>query len=288
MFTGAAAARWRRAAGRSLVAAAAVGGAAAGAWVLAGHLADDPFADVRAYWEAGRRLNAGDPLYLPAADPDAAAFYRYPPLLAIAFRPLALLPLEAATAVWVAIVLASLLLTLRRIGLSGRTIVALGLLGVPLGFALGVAQAQLPVTWLVATGSPAAIALAANLKLFPGLVACYWLGRRDVRSLVRFAAWLAALAALQLVLEPEGTLSYLSFLSFSQVGISFNLSPYAISPLLWGALVAGGTIAAIRLAPGRWGWAAAVALSTLATPRLLSYFLVTLLAAIRRPDEPRR
>lgn len=288
MFTGATAAGWRRAAARSVVAAAAVAGATAGAWVLAGHLADDPFADVRAYWEAGRRLNAGEPLYLPAADPDDAAFYRYPPLLAIAFRPLALLPLESATVVWVAIVVATLVLTLRRIGLSRPTLVALGLLGVPLGFALGVAQAQLPVTWLVAVGSPAAIALAANLKLFPALVACYWLGRRDVGRLMRFAAWLLGLVALQLALEPEATLGYLSFLSFSQVGVSFNLSPYALSPLLWGALVAGGAIAAIRLAPGRRGWAAAVALSTLATPRLLSYFLVTLLAGLRRPDDASR
>ena len=149
-------------------------------------------------------------------------------------------------------------------------------------------SAALAIAWLVAVGSPWAIALAANIKLFPGLVACYWLGRRDVRNLGRFAAWLVALVALQLVLAPAETLDYLSFLSLSQVGISFNLSPYAISPLLWGALLVGGTILALRLAPGRWGWAAAVALSTLATPRLLSYFLVTLLAALRRPDGPRR
>ena len=60
------------------------------------HLTLDPLADVRAYYDAGARLNAGLPLYAQAVDTDAAGFYRYPPLLAIAFRPLALLSYEAA------------------------------------------------------------------------------------------------------------------------------------------------------------------------------------------------
>ena len=47
------------------------------------------------------RLNAGQPLYAQPAGVDEAAFYRYPPLLAIVFRPLALLPFEAAAAVWI-------------------------------------------------------------------------------------------------------------------------------------------------------------------------------------------
>lgn len=80
------------------------------------HLSMDPAADVRAYYDAGARLNAGQPLYVQAADTNDPGFYRYPPLLAIAFRPLALLSYEAATAIWVAILLASLLLTFRRLG----------------------------------------------------------------------------------------------------------------------------------------------------------------------------
>lgn len=43
-----------------------------------------------------------------------------------------------------------------------------------------------------------------------------------------------------------------------------------------------GVLATLHLAPTRWGWAAAVALSVLATPRLVSYMLMTLLAALRR------
>ena len=48
--------------------------------------------DVRAYYDAATRLNEGLPLYPAGADPDAADFYRYPPLLAILFRPLASSP----------------------------------------------------------------------------------------------------------------------------------------------------------------------------------------------------
>ena len=91
---------------------------------------------------------------------------------------------------------------------------------------------------------------------------------------------MVGLLVLQLVIEPAATIAYLGFPSFDQVGEVRNLSPYAISPALWSAIIAGG-IAALRLAPTRYGWAAAVALSVFATPRLLAYQLSTLLAALR-------
>ena len=47
--------------------------------------------------------------------------------------------------------------------------------------------------------------------------------------------------------------------------------------------VVAGIIVAWRLAPTRYGWVAAVALSVLATPRLLIYQLSTLVAALREP-----
>ena len=63
------------------------------------HLQVDPLADVRAYYDAGARLNAGIGLYEQAAGTNEAEFYRYPPLLALLFRPLALLPFEVAAAI---------------------------------------------------------------------------------------------------------------------------------------------------------------------------------------------
>jgi hypothetical protein len=95
--------------------------------------------------------------------------------------------------------------------------------------------------------------------------------------------WLAGLAALQLLLEPAGTLDFLRVTNLEQVGEVRNFSPYVISPLLWAALAVAGAIVALRLARTRWGWAAAVALGVLTPPRLLLYMLMALLACLAGP-----
>ena len=53
-------------------------------------------------------------------------------------------------------------------------------------WSLAIGQAQVAVTFLVALGSPWAIALAGNLKILPIIVAIYWIGRRDWRAVGRF------------------------------------------------------------------------------------------------------
>ena len=266
--------------------ALAVIGAFAGVYMFWLHVTTDPLADVRAYYEAGARLNAGLPLYPPGADPDLAQFYRYPPLLAILFRPLALLPFEVAAGIWEALVLAAFGLTLWRLRVRRpATWLAVGMLGVPIAWALAIGQAQAIVTLLLTLGSPGATAVAGHLKLSPLLVGLYWLGRRDWRSLWRFIAWAFGLGLLQLVLDPANTLAFLRMTNLEQVGSVHNFSPYALSPLLWAGLVVIGGAVTLRLGRTRWGWGAAVALSVLASPRLLTYMLMTLLACLRRPDE---
>jgi hypothetical protein len=252
------------------------------------YLREDPLSDTRAYYDAAARLNAGVPLYDQPATTNEAAFYRYPPLLAILFRPVAAaFAYETAAVLWGLVCLATFGLTLARIGLRRRrTWLLVGFLGLPIGWSLSIGQAQVPVTLLLALGSPLAIAGAAQLKVFPALVAVWWIGRRDWTSLGRFAGWSALLVAIQFVLEPAGTLAFPATLGLEQVGEVRNWSPYAISPILWGVLVVLGVAAAIRLAPTRYGWVAAVALSILASPRLLFYQLTTFLAASREPDPP--
>ena len=264
----------------------AVVGGLLGLGMLWFHLTSDPLADARAYYDAARRLNEGLPLYPADADPNAAGFYRYPPLLAILVRPFAGLPFPAFAVGWEAVVVASFVALLRRLGANRRTFTALGLLGIPLGWAIGVAQAHVPLTLLLAIGQPWSIALAANVKLFPILVAVWWLGRRQYQAVGALVGWLLLLALAQWLVEPSGSAAYLSALSFDQTEGVRNLSPYAISPVLWAVLAAGGGIVALYVAPTRWGWPAAVALATLATPRLLLYMLVGLLAAVREPDLP--
>jgi hypothetical protein len=266
-----------------VLALASVLGLLIGLGALRLHLVSDPLADVRAYYDAGARLNAGLPLYEQAATTDDAAFYRYPPLLAILFRPLALLPFETAALIWEALLVTATVLTIARLRPRRAVLLASGMLAMPLLWTLAIGQAQALVTALLAFGSPWAVAAAGHIKLTPWLVAVYWAGRRDWRSLGRLVAWIVGLAAVQLVLEPEATIAFVSFSSLDQVGDVVNLSPFAVSPVLW-ALAAGALLLiAWRLAPTRWGWAAAVVLAVGVTPRLLAYQLSTLLAAFGGP-----
>jgi hypothetical protein len=266
---------------------AAVVGLLAGLNIFFTHLTTDPLTDVHAYYDAGARLNAGLELYPAGADTDAPQFYRYPPLLAIVFRPLALLPYGLAAAIWECLVLAAFAFSVWRIGNKRSTWLALGILALPIGWALAVGQAQVIVTALLVVGSPWAVALAGHIKLFPMLVGVYWLGRRDWTSIRHLVFWFVAITAVQLVLEPAGSLAFLGFPNLAQVGDINNLSPFSVSPPLWAALVVVGTVVALKLAPGRWGWAAAVVLAVLVTPRLLSYQLSSLLAALREPRAQR-
>ncbi len=149
------------------------------------HLTTDPLADVRAYYDAGARLNAGLPLYIQAAGTNDPAFYRYPPLLAIAFRPLALLPYHVAAIIWESVVIGATLLTFKRLGLREPVLLVGAWLALPIMWTVSIGQAQALITFLLAVGSPWAVALAANIKLFPALAAIYWVGRREWRPLGR-------------------------------------------------------------------------------------------------------
>ena len=267
---------------RMVLALGAIVGLAIGLSTFILHVRLDPFADVHAYYDAGARLNAGLPLYDQPAGTDDADFYRYPPLLAILFRPLALLPFETAAWIWEALLVALLVATVVRMGLRNRwTWLTLGWLAAPFAWSLAIGQAQVAVTFLLALGSPFGVAVAAHLKLLPALVAVFWIGRRDWSSLARLVAWSLAIGVIQLVLEPSGTVAFLGFTDLAQVGNVENRSFFAVSPILWIASTAVLVLLAYRFAPTRAGWALAVCLAVFASPRLLLYQLSTLLAAVR-------
>lgn len=245
-------------------------------------LSQDPLSDVRAYYDAGARLNAGEPLYPPNADVNAAGFYRYPPLLALLFRPLALLPYGVAAVLWELALIAAFLLTLRRLASRPGFVTALAILAFPIAWSLAIGQAQVLVTYLLTAASPFTVALAGQLKVFPALAAIYWVGVRDWRFVRQFIAWTAALVLLQVVLEPRGSGDFLAITNLNEVGHVNNLSIYVISPALWLALCVAAAIGVLLVARTRYGWPAAVAFSVLATPRLLAYLLMALLAGLRR------
>jgi glycosyl transferase family 87 len=271
---------------RLVLIAASVLGLIIGLDTLVLHLRLDPLADVRAYYDAGARLNAGLPLYVQTATTDDPGFYRYPPLLAIAFRPLALLPYETAALIWEAFLIVLFVGTLVRLGLRNEwTWIVTGWLAAPIAWSLAVGQAQVAVTFLLALGAPWAVALSGHLKILPVIVAIYWLGRRDWRAVGRFVAWFVGLSVLTFILEPTGTIAFLGFSDLAQVGDVQNRSLYAISPVLWGVFVIALLGLALRYAPTRSGWALAVAASVLVSPRLLLYQLSSLQAAVRPPDD---
>jgi hypothetical protein len=241
-------------------------------------------ADALAYYEAAARLNAGQPLYPAGIDPSSNHIYLYPPLLAVLLRPLALLPFGVFALIWELVVVVTFVMLLRRLGVRRQsTWIAVGLLGIPIGWALTVAQAHIPMTLLMAIGQPWSIAVAANIKLFPALIALWWLGRRDWESFVAFLTWSALLAVAQLLLEGPGTLAFFNSVGFAQLGEVRNISVFVISPLAWIGLLMVGGLLVLLTARTRWGWAVAVTVATLAPPRLLIYMLTSLLAGIREP-----
>jgi len=265
----------------------AVIGAAAGVAVAWMHVLGDPLADAHAYYEAAARLNHGDPLYPANLNPNENHIYLYPPLLAQLLRPLAVLPYEWFALGWELIVIATFVWLLQHLGVKRRsTWIAVGLLGVPIGWALTIAQAHIPMTLLMAMGQPWSIALAANLKLFPALIALYWLGRREWESLLAFLVWSVLIVAGQLILDFNNSVAFFKAVGFDQTGepgVLRNFSLYTVSPIAWVGLLFAGCIAILVAARTRWGWAVAVTVATLAPPRLLTYMLTSLLAGVRRP-----
>lgn len=278
-----AATRGRRAVNIAIV-TLAIAGAISGLFITWYHLTTDPLADARAYFDAAVRLNHGQPLYPTTADPNAADYYRYPPLLAVALRPVALLGWPVFAAIWEAIVVGSLALVLRRLGAGTRTWLVLGILAMPVGWSLAIGQAQVPLTLLIAIGQPWSIALGANLNLFTALAALWWIGRRDWQATGAFVAWAILLGLAQAVLELAGSAAFVRTLTADEVGNLLAGSPFAFAPLTWVLLVGLDVIATLVWARSRWGWLTAVALTSLAALPLLPWRLVGLLAAVREPQ----
>jgi hypothetical protein len=260
----------------------AVVGALLGLETLVLHLSTDPLIDIRRYYEAGGRLNAGLPLY-GQASADTTATYLYPPLLAILFRPLAVLPFPVAAAIWEAAMVAAFVLTLRRIGVSRLSLLLVAWLALPICWALSIGQVEVGLTWLLALGSPWAVALAGHVKLLPWLAAAYWLGRRDVRSLAWFAGSVAALGVVQLALAPQATIDFLRLEWLHATLDVNNVSLWVIHPVVWALVAVAALVVALRTARGRQGWAASVVLTVAVNPRLLVYQVMALLAALAGP-----
>ena len=97
-----------------------------------------------------------------------------------------------------------------------------------------------------------------------------------------------ALGLFQLLVEPELTVAFLRLEWLSATLDVRNVSLYVIHPVVWAAAALAAGVVALRLAPTRRGWAAAVVFTVMANPRLLVYQLMALLAAFGGPRETRK
>ena len=231
--------------------------------------------DMGAYWEAGLRLRAGEPLYPTLADAEASEVYRYAPWFAWVWVPLTFLPRPVVEVVWSVLLLtasaAALEPLVRRrawllVALMTPILVGISAIGnvhplIIAGLVHGVER----------RGGPFAIAAAASLKVVPVVFVLTYLGRRQWR-----------MAAITLVVTALLTAPMLLY----------DLSAYATDAgaasglIEWWPLfvlaVAASAAASIWLAPTPYGWLASATTAVVATPRLFVYDISYLVVALAR------
>jgi hypothetical protein len=234
--------------------------------------------DGQVYWAAGERLATGEPLYPADVDPDSA--YKYAPWFAWAWVPLTYLPEPLVAVGWTAGMLAAWALPLPaflRAGWTGRAVVFLAappLLVAALGGNVQPALVAILYAGLDRRWGPAAIGLAASLKIFPVLFVVVYAARRE---------WLRAGIGIAL-----GALLWLPTLAYGVEAypgvIGGALSLWTISPIVY-------VVAVAFLVAWTWrrrGWPEASVLVLVgASVRFIPYHLGYLLCSRPRGEKDR-
>jgi hypothetical protein len=241
--------------------------------------------DAAAYWEAALRLRDGQPLYPPLESTEASEIYRYAPWFAWLWVPLTYLPREAVMVAWSALLvvasLAAVSPLIRRrawVGVAFFLPILIGISAIGNAHPLLVAMLMLGVE---RRSGPLWIATAASLKAVPILFVLVYVGRGQWRR----ALWTLAIAV---VLVAPMLLYDLSQYS-TEPGPAALLARW---PLIFAGVVAAGGLAIVWLTRSRYGWLAAAATVTLATPRFfvydVTYVMVGLADWLRGQESERR
>jgi hypothetical protein len=246
--------------------------------------------DEQAYWLAGQRLLAGQPLYDPTATPVTPYVFWYAPPLAQLMAPVsAILPSPVFRWAWTALLLGCLLAVAR-----GRPLVALALVAflpvalelqfrnVHLLLALILALAVLRWPWLFAVG--------AAIKVAPGLGIVYLLVQRRWREAAIAAAVGAGILAVSVALSPGAWSDFASVV----VGGRASSDTSGLIPVIYPVRAAAGlvlTIVAARLRPA-FGEPLLVVAIVLASPTLFPSALsmliaIPLIVSVRRSEASR-
>lgn len=234
---------------------------------------------------AGERLNAGHPLYalspgdrpIEIIPPYWTVPLLYPPLIAVLWRPVALLGEVGATSLWfgalMAVSAAIAATLLRHTPRTGSAILALGAPFLALSLVAGnpntLVAAGLLAAWRWADRPwvGALVATLAAIKLFPVLLLVWLVGQRNWGAV----AWAAAtgVALLGFSIAFAGTDAHAEYL---RVALSTEPQPWSLAALTghaWvsGAILVAGSLASLALAskPAAAFRAAVVAL-TFGTP----------------------
>jgi len=268
--------------------------------------------DFRVFWHAGRDVLAGHSPY-PAPDPSRLAgenTFVYPPEAALAFVPLALLPYHAAGAVFLAILFASIPLTLWLLGVRDWRCYGAAFLMAPVFSAIvnGALSCLLALMLAVAwryrssrTGAAAAVAVLIVAKVFLWPLLLWLLATRRYAAAVAAAAGgaLATFAAWA-VLGFAGLRDYFHLLrlladveqaqGFSPIALGLSIGESsgwarAGTLLLGAAALAGIFVLARRHGGDRLSFTAAVGAALVLSPIVwLHYFVILLVPlAISRP-----
>jgi hypothetical protein len=242
----------------------AVAAAALGSILIVGSGLLTPFPvhpDAMAYHGAAERLLAGAPLY-PHTMPDDPLAYRYAPWFAYAFIPFVWVGTLGMPLWYAFVTVGAVYVVFATFRLGGHAGLVLGLLALPIiGAIPGGNVGVLIVALLIATRlHPAAVGLAASLKVYPILLVAGYVAERRWRDAAIAVGVAAVLWAPALLFDLSGYIT-----SPGAGGISL----FAIHPLLWVAqdaiLIAAVGWLAIR--GSRWTWLAAAATVPLFPPR---------------------
>jgi hypothetical protein len=226
--------------------------------------------DMNAYWEAGLRLSRGQTLFPPGVDIEASEVYRYSPWFAWLWVPLTAMPRGVVNVGWSAVLLAASFAAVWPLVQRRAWVAVAFFLPVLIGISAGGNVHALLIAALVLgvdrRSGPLWIAVAASLKLFPGLLVLTYLGRREWLRAAATAVLTAALLAPFLFYD----LSHY----VTDAGGAALLWRY---PVLYAVTVAAAAVAALWLAAGRWGWRASAFTVTMALPRFFLYDITYLM-----------
>jgi Glycosyltransferase family 87 len=203
--------------------------------------------DEHAYWLAGQRLLAGQPLYDPTASAVTPYAYWYPPPLAQVLAPVtALLPSSAFSWAWTALLLGCLLLLAR-----GRPLLAFALVAfVPVAVELWFRNVHLVLAVVLALAIlrwPWLFAIGAIVKLAPGLGLVYLALRGRWRELAIAVAVGAAVILVSVALDQGAWARFLDTVRARGPGDTSSFIPLPFAVRAAAGLVL--TVVAARIRP---------------------------------------